>query len=60
MNNQRELPLYTQQRPLGWKSAEGPLLTDTVEKLCFEKSGDFICVLSVFPYSRYEGIVRNT
>ena len=33
---------------------------DTVEKLCFEKSGDFICVLSVFPYSRYEGIVRNT
>ncbi len=35
-------------------------MADTVEKLCFEKSDDFICVLSAFPYSRYEGIVRNT
>jgi len=30
------------------------LLADTVEKLCFENSADFICVLSAFPYSRYE------
>ncbi len=31
-----------------------PLSADTVEKLRFEISGDFICVLSVILYSRYE------
>ena len=39
---------------------EGQLTVYSVEKLCFEKSDDFICVLSVVLYCRYEGIVRNT
>ena len=34
------------------------LLADTVEKLCFEISGDFFCDLSVISYSRYEGVVE--
>ena len=34
-------------------------MTDTVEKLRFEMSGDFICDLSVFLYSRYEGGRRS-
>jgi len=34
------------------------LLAYSVEKLCFEKSGDFICDLSVVAYSRYEGVVE--
>ena len=29
-----------------------------VEKLCFEKSGDFICDLSGITYCRYEGVVE--
>jgi hypothetical protein len=33
-------------------------LADTVEKLCFEKSDDYICVLSAVLYCRYEGVVR--
>jgi hypothetical protein len=33
-------------------------MTDSVEKLCFEKSDDFICVLSAVLYCRYEGVVR--
>ncbi len=37
---------------------EGPLSADTVEKLRFEISGDFICVLSIILYSRYEGVVE--
>ena len=37
---------------------EWPLVTDTVEKLRFEISGDFICDLSVILYSRYEGVVE--
>jgi len=35
-----------------------PLWVDTVEKLRFEISGDFICDLSVILYSRYEGVVE--
>ena len=34
------------------------LVADTVEKLRFEISGDFICDLSVILYSRYEGVVE--
>ena len=33
-------------------------MTYSVEKLCFEKSGDFICVLSGVAYCMYEGIVE--
>ncbi len=33
-------------------------MTDTVEKLRFEISGDFICDLSVILYSRYEGAMK--
>jgi len=29
----------------------------SVEKLCFEKDGDFICDLSVVACSRYEGVI---
>ncbi len=40
------------------ESCERPLLAYSVEKLCFEKSDDFICVLSTVLYCRYEGVVR--
>ncbi len=30
----------------------------SVEKLCFEKSGDFICDLSGITYCRYEGVAE--
>ncbi len=38
---------------------DGRFTPDTVEKLRFEISGDFICVLSAVLYCRYEGVVRN-
>ncbi len=31
----------------------------SVEKLCSEKSDDFICDLRPFIYSRYEGVVAS-
>ena len=33
-------------------------LADTVEKLCFEMSGDFICDLSGITYCMYEGVAE--
>ncbi len=38
---------------------EGLKTADTVEKLCFEKSDDFIRVLSTVLYCRYEGGSQN-
>ena len=35
------------------------IATYSVEKLCFENSGDFICVLSAVLYCRYEGGSQN-
>ena len=35
-----------------------PLLAYSVEKLCFDKSGDFICDLSGITYCRYEGVAE--
>jgi len=43
-------------RPLGGDHC--PILAYSVEKLCFEKSDDFICVLSAVLYCRHEGVVR--
>ena len=37
---------------------EGPLTADTVEKLCFEMSGDFICDLNGIAYCIYEGVAE--
>jgi hypothetical protein len=34
------------------------LLANGVEKLCFKKSGDFICDLSGVAYCRYEGVIE--
>jgi len=34
-------------------------MTYCVEKLCFEKSDDFICDLRPIIYSRYEGVVES-
>ena len=34
------------------------LLADTVEKLCFEMSGDFICDLNGIAYCMYEGVAE--
>jgi len=37
---------------------ERQLWVDTVEKLCFEKSGDFICDLNGIAYCMYEGVAE--
>ncbi len=37
---------------------EWPLSADTVEKLCFEMSGDFICDLNGIAYCMYEGVAE--
>jgi hypothetical protein len=37
---------------------DGPLLSYSVEKLCFEMSGDFICDLSGIAYCMYEGVAE--
>ena len=34
------------------------LVVDTVEKLCFEMSGDFICDLNGIAYCMYEGVAE--
>ena len=38
---------------------EWPLSAYSVEKLCFEMSGDFICDLSRIAYCMYEGGSRS-
>jgi len=38
---------------------ELPVSADTVEKLCFEKNGDFICDMSGVRYRSYEGGSRS-
>ncbi len=35
-----------------------PLVAYSVEKLCFEMSGEFICDLSGIKYCRYEGVAE--
>ncbi len=37
---------------------KGSFRPKTVEKLCFEKSDEFICDLSVISYARYERVVE--
>ena len=37
---------------------EGQLTAYSVEKLCFEMSGDFICDLSGIAYCMYEGVAE--
>ena len=37
---------------------ECPLMADTVEKLCFEMSGVFICDLNGIAYCMYEGVAE--
>ena len=39
------------------QDSEGPESANTVDKLCFEMSGDFICDLSGIAYCRYEEVV---
>ncbi len=36
---------------------ERPLVADTVEKLCFQIQGLFICDIRRFSYARYEGVM---
>jgi hypothetical protein len=37
---------------------EGPLTAYSVEKLCFEMSGEIICDLSGIAYCMYEGVAE--
>ena len=45
-------------RPIRIPNFQHPLSADTVEKLCFEMSGDFICDLNGIAYCMYEGVAE--
>ncbi len=40
------------------QDSEGPVSAYSVEKLCFEMSGDFICDISGIAYCSYEGVAE--
>ncbi len=63
LGEEESIPLLLVKAVIQFLASENSLLDgrfapDTVEKLCFKISGDFICDLSVILYSRYEEVVE--
>ena len=55
----KALALHIQLERSLLPNPEQPLVAYSVEKLCFEMSGDFICDLNGIAYCMYEGGSRS-